>query len=135
MKTILCLIAALMILLGLTGLLWPESLMPILRYSLTTGIYVAAIVRIILGALLMWGAPASRTPKALRVIGGIILVAGVATAFLTGERAQLLVTWWQGHGSGALRIAACFPLAVGFFIAGATLTKGSNSQPVYERHE
>jgi hypothetical protein len=128
MKIIALLIATLMILLGLTGVLWPEGLMEFAKYSFTaTGIYVTAIVRIALGLLLFVAAKATRTPKTVRVIALIIFVAGVATALMSVERAQLLREWWLGHGPDGLRIAACFPLAVGFFIACATLTKGRNS--------
>jgi hypothetical protein len=124
MKIIALLIAALMILVGLIGVVWPEGLMEFSKYSFTaTGIYVAAIVRMAMGLLLFVAAKATRTPKTVRVIGLIILVAGVATALVTVERAQLLRDWWLGRGPDALRIAACFPLAVGFFVAGSTLTK------------
>jgi xanthine/uracil permease len=124
MKIIALVIAALMILLGLTGVLWPEGPMELAKYSFTsTGIYVAAIVRIVLGALLFVAASATRTPKTVRVIGTLIFVAGVATALMSAERAQLLNDWWMSHGPDALRIAACFPLAVGFFLAGSTLSK------------
>jgi hypothetical protein len=124
MKIIALLIAALMILLGLTGVLWPEGLMELAKYSHTsTGIYVLAIVRMVLGGLLFIAAKATRTPKTVRVIGIIIFVAGVATALISAERAQLLKDWWLSHGPDFLRIAACFPLAVGFFIAGSALTK------------
>ena len=124
MKIIALVIAALMILLGLTGVLWPEGPMELAKYSFTsTGLYVAAIVRIVLGALLFVSASATRTPKTVRVIGTLIFVAGVATALMSAERAQLLKDWWMSHGPDALRIAACFPLAVGFFLAGSTLSK------------
>ena len=123
MKIIALLIAILMILLGLTGVLWPDGLMEVAKYSFTsTGIYVAAVVRIVMGALLFVAAPATRTPKTVRVIGLLIFVAGVATALMSAERAQLLKDWWLSHGADALRIAACFPLAVGFFLAGSTLS-------------
>jgi hypothetical protein len=124
MKAIALLIAALMVLLGLTGVLWPEGLMQMAVYSFTaTGLYIVAAVRVVLGALLCVAARATRTPRTVRVIGLIILVAGIATAFIPAERAQLMKEWWIAHGPDTLRIAACFPLAAGLFIAGATLTK------------
>jgi hypothetical protein len=128
MKIITLGIAALLILVGLTGVLWPEGLMDLMKYSFTsTGIYVAAITRMVLGALLLVAARATRTPKTIRVIAVIIFLAGVATALINPERAQLLKDWWLSQGPDALRIAACFPLAVGFFILVATLTKRRNS--------
>ena len=128
MKIIALGIAALMILVGLTGVLWPEGLIGLMTYSFTsTGIYVAAISRMVLGGLLLVAAQATRTPKTVRVIAVIIFLAGVATALINPDRAQLLKDWWLSHGPDALRIAACFPLAVGFFILFATLTKPRNS--------
>ena len=128
MKIIALGIAALMILVGLTGVLWPEGLMDLMKFSFTsTGIYVTAITRMVLGALLLVAAPATRTPMTTRVIAVIIFLAGVATALISPERAQLLQGWWLSHGPDFLRVAACFPLAVGFFILVAALTKPRNS--------
>jgi ABC-type uncharacterized transport system permease subunit len=99
-----------------------------MTYSFTSaGIYVAAITRMILGGLLLVAAQATRTPKTVRGIAVIIFLAGVATALINPDRAQLIKDWWLSHGPDALRIAACFPLAVGFFILVATLTKPRNS--------
>ena len=128
MKIISLGIATLLILAGLTGVLWPEGLMGLMTFSFTpTGIYVTAITRMVIGALLLIAAPAARTPRTIRVIAVIIFLAGVATALLSAERAQLLKDWWINHGPDTLRVAACFPLAVGFFILVATLTKPRNS--------
>jgi hypothetical protein len=117
-----------MILLGLTGVLWPEGVMGLAKYSFTaTGLYVIAVARILLGALLLLVARATRTPKTVRVIGLLILVAGIATALMGVERAKLLGDWLLNRGPDFLRMAACIPLAAGFFIAGATLTKDPRS--------
>ncbi len=124
MKTIALFIAALMVLLGLTGVFWPEGLMQLAKFSFTTtGIYVTAIVRVIIGALLLIAAGATRAPKAVRVIGLVIVVAGIASAFITAERAASLQDWLSGHGPNPLRIAACVPLLAGLFIGGAALAK------------
>lgn len=128
MKIIALGIGALLILVGLTGVLWPEGLLDLVKYSFTsTGIYVTAITRMVLGALLLVAASATRTPKTIRVIAVIIFLAGVATALISPDRAQLLRDWWVSHGPDVLRIAACFPLAVGFFILVATMTRPRNS--------
>jgi hypothetical protein len=123
MKAIALLIAALVMLLGLTGVLWPEGVMPLAIYSFTaTGLYVVAAVRVVLGALLFLVARATRTPKTVRVIGLLILLAGIATALIPADRAELMKEWWIGHGPDTLRIVACFPLAAGFFIGISALT-------------
>ena len=124
MKTIVLLIAILLVMFGLTGVFWPEGLMQVARYSITsTGLYVVAAVRIILGALLLFGAGATRIPKTLRVIGVLILLAGVSTLFIGAQRAQALTDALLAHGADFFRIAACLPLVAGLVIGGAALTK------------
>ncbi|HEX4630246.1 MAG TPA: hypothetical protein VH188_04710 [Chthoniobacterales bacterium] len=123
MRAIALLIAALMVLLGLTGVLWPEGLMPLLTYSFTgTGIYAAAAIRVVLGALLFIAARATRTPKTVRVIGLIILLAGIATALIPVERAQMMKDWWIERGPDTLRIVACLPLLAGIIVGISALT-------------
>lgn len=123
MRAIALLIAALMVLLGLTGVLWPEGLMPLMIYSFTgNGIYVAAAIRVVLGALLFIAARATRTPNTLRVIGLIILLAGIATALIPAERAQVMKDWWIARGPDTLRIVACFPLLAGIIVGISALT-------------
>ena len=124
MKTIALLIAALLVLFGLTGVLWPEGLMQLATYSFSrTGLYVVAAARVVLGGLLFFAASATRTPKTIRVIGLLILIGGIVTAVISPERADLMKDWLIARGPDTLRIAACIPLAAGLFIAGATLTK------------
>ena len=124
MKAIALIIALMMVSLGLTGVLWPEGLMQLASFSFSrSGLYVAAAVRIVMGALLFFAASSTRTPKTVRVIGLIILVAGIATALIPAERALAMKDWWVARGLDTLRIAACFPLAVGIFIGLSTLTK------------
>jgi hypothetical protein len=123
-KAIALLIAAVMVLLGLTGILWPEGLMNLVSYSFTSqGIWVTAIARMAIGALLLIAARGTRTPRTVRVIAIIIFLAGGATVFMGPEQAQSLKDWWSSKGPDALRIAACLPLAAGCFIGGSALTK------------
>jgi protein-S-isoprenylcysteine O-methyltransferase Ste14 len=122
MKALVSLSAALMIILGLTGLFWPDGLMDLAKYSFTgSGAYVIAAIRVLLGAFLFTGAVATRTPKTVRVIGAIIFTVGIVGVLLSHEPAQRLSEWWVAKGPDAFRIAACLPLAVGFFIAGSAV--------------
>jgi protein-S-isoprenylcysteine O-methyltransferase Ste14 len=124
MKTIVLLLATLLVLFGLTGVFWPEGLMDLAKYSFTkSGTYVIAAIRILLGTFLFTCAGATRTPKTVRVIGFLIFTVGVVGVLISHEPAQRLSEWWVVKGPDAFRIAACLPLAVGVFIAGSTLTK------------
>ena len=121
MKILAFAIAVLMIAMGLSGIVWPEGLLKVGHYSFThLGLYIVAILRVTIGLVLFLAAPASRAPKTLRVIGVIVCIAGVATALLTIEWAQMLMDWWMTHGLGFIRVAAIVVLAIGSFIAYAT---------------
>ena len=126
MKALLLLTAILMIALGFVGLFWPGGLMDLAKYSFTkSGAYVVAAIRILLGTFLFTCAGASRTPKTLRVIGGVIFTVGIVGVLISHEPAQRFSEWWVAKGPDAFRIAACLPLIVGFFVAGSALTKPS----------
>ena len=124
MKALILLSAALMVLLGLIGMFWPEGLMDLAKYSFTrSGAYVVAAIRVLLGTFLFTCAGATRTPKSVRVIGAIIFTAGIVGVLIGHEPAQRLSEWWVAKGPDAFRMAACLPLTVGLFIAGSALTK------------
>jgi hypothetical protein len=127
MKALLLLSAVLMIVLGLTGVFWPEGLIELAKYSFTkSGTFVVAAIRILLGTFLFTCASAARTPKTIRVIGGIIFTVGIVGVLISHEPAQRLSEWWVAKGPDGFRIAACLPLAVGLFIAGSTLARGGS---------
>lgn len=128
-KSIGCLIAVLLIGLGLTGVLWPSGLADLAKWSFSPkGLYPAAAIRVVFGFALLFAAGATATPNAVRGIGAIILIAGIATAFLGADTAQRLSSWWLDNGEDRLRITACLPLAVGLFLGGVTLFRKSGAR-------
>ena len=121
-KTILLLIAVLLIAIGLTGVLWPSALMDLVKWTFSPkGLYPAAGIRIVFGLVMLIAAGATATPNIVRVIGAIILVAGIATACLSADTAERLSSWWLENGEDRIRMTACIPLAVGLFLGGVTL--------------
>jgi uncharacterized membrane protein len=114
----LCIIAV-----GAVGILAPPGLVWIARHSVTSGaFYVLAAVRVAFGLVLISVAPASRAPKALRVLGYVILILGITTA-VTGlaaiGRARAIIDWWLQQGSGVVRLTGVPLLALGGFVAYA----------------
>src|SRR5256885_13688136 len=94
MKALLLFTAILMIALGLTGVFWPEGLMDLAKYSFTrSGTYFVAAVRILLGTFLLTGAGATRTPKTVRVIGGIIFIVGGVGGLISHDAAPPFGGW------------------------------------------
>jgi hypothetical protein len=113
---------------GAVGILAPPSLAWIAQHFVTPGaFYTLAAVRVAFGLLLISVASASRAPRALRVLGYVIVIAGITTA-LTGlleiGRARALIEWWWQQGSGVIRLTGVLVLALGGFVAYAcTLTR------------
>jgi hypothetical protein len=64
-------------------------------------------------------APTSRAPTTIRILGVVIIVAGLITPLLGVERARMIVEWWATQGSGFMRAWAGFALAFGLFLAYA----------------
>lgn len=121
MKTLAFIIALLIAGMGLTGIGCPDCLVRIGRYSFTpVGLYVVALLRVAIGLVFFLAAPASRAPRTLRILGIVVCIAGVVTAFLTVERAQVLLDWWTAYGAAFVRFGACVALVLGIFIAYLT---------------
>ena len=109
--------------LGAVGVLAPSSLVWIAQHFVTPGaFYALAGVRVAFGLLLISVASVSRAPRALRVLGYVIVIAGITTA-LTGllgiGRARALIEWWWQQGSGVIRLTGVLVLALGSFVAYA----------------
>jgi hypothetical protein len=108
---------------GAAGVIAPSGLVWIADHFVSPGaFYVIATVRVAFGVVLISVASASRAPRTLRVLGYLILIAGITTA-LTGlvaiERARTIIDWWVRQGSGVVRLTGLVVLAVGGFVAYA----------------
>ena len=100
--------------LGAIGIFSPNTLLAIGReFTTPVGLFVAAAIRVVFGAVLMLAAPASRAPRAIRVVGLVILVAGVITPFFGVERARAILDWWSAQGALLAHIAPAVALAFG----------------------
>lgn len=106
--------------LGALGLISPMRLLDIVRhFQSQTGLYAAAAFRVVLGGALFFAAPSSRAPKFLRILGIIILVAGLFTPLFGVERFHQLLSWWSGQGATFMRVWAAFALGFGLFLVFA----------------
>lgn len=82
-------------------------------------LYWVAAVRVVFGALLILVAAESRMPRTLRVIGILVVVAGLLTPLLGTERFREAFTWFSGQGPLLVRATAVLPLIVGLFFVYA----------------
>jgi hypothetical protein len=74
---------------GVVGVISPSLVLELARSLLTPGaLYVVAAVRITFGVVLVYVASASRLPRTIRILGTVIIVAGVLTPFFGVERSR-----------------------------------------------
>jgi hypothetical protein len=103
--------------LGALGLISPMRLLDIVRqFQSQTGLYAAGAFRVVLGGALFFAAPSSRSPKAFRILGIIILVVGLFTPLFGVERVHRLMDWWSTQGVVFMRVWAALALGFGLFL-------------------
>jgi hypothetical protein len=103
--------------LGMIGVVAPSLLLDLGKSLLTeSGLYAVAVVRVGFGLLLFFGARHSRLPRALRVIGVVIIIAGLATPLFGVERSAAAFDSFSSHGPAFVRVVAMFAIAFGAFV-------------------
>ena len=105
---------------GLCGLAAPHGLLTAVQSVLTPrGLYLVATLRVAFGVVLVLAAPSSRAPRVLRLLGFIILVAGLTTPFFGIDRARAVLDWWTAQGPAFMRLWAGLAVALGAFVVYA----------------
>ena len=90
------------------------------RAWLTPGVlYVVAALRIGLGTFFVFAARVARVPWAIRLLGILVIVAGLITPWFGVARTHALVDWWAGAGWWQLRLTAGVAMALGGFLVYA----------------
>jgi NAD/NADP transhydrogenase beta subunit len=89
-----------------------------LERSLMTpaGLYAIAAVRIAIGLVFVLAAPASRAPRTLRVLGLIVITAGLMTPWFGVARARAVLDWLASAGPLLMRVDAGVGMALGGFL-------------------
>ena len=117
MKSLAFLVALFVTVVGLTGVIAPDRLITIGRQLITpTGLYVIGALRVAIGLVLYLAAPASRAPRTLRVLGAIIIIAGLTTPLFGVERSRAILDW-ESHGTRFIRLGAALAIVLGAFLA------------------
>jgi hypothetical protein len=124
------LLALLTIVVGVAGIVSPDSMMALRReYYTPVGLYVGGAVRVAMGLVLILAASSSRWPVVLRALGAVMCLQALTANLLGLERARVVLEW-EGAHTGLLRAGAAVALASGVFIAFA-VTKS----PPEKQHE
>ena len=109
--------------LGVVGLVAPAVLLEFGRSLLAPpALYWVAAVRVIFGVLLILVATQSRMPRTLRVIGALIVVAGILTPLFGIERIGEVFDWISAQASFLVSVIAILPFGIGLFFVVAINT-------------
>ena len=121
MRSAALLVALFTIVVGIVGLVSPDSVTTVRRLYFATpvGLYAAAAVRVAMGLVVILCAPASRAPKTLRALGAVMCMQGLAAALFGPDRARAILEWEAMQGTALLRVGAAVALATGGFVAFA----------------
>jgi len=108
------------ILVGIVGLVSPDSVTTVRRLYFATpvGLYAAGAVRVAMGLVLILCAPTSRAPRTLRALGAVVCMQGLAGTFMGPDRARAILEWEAMH-TALLRAGAAVALSSGAFVAFA----------------
>lgn len=117
------LVALFTVVVGVVGLVSPASLTAVRRQYLATptGVYTAGAVRVAMGLVVILGATASRAPRTLRVLGGLMCMQGLSATILGPEHARTVLEW-ETMRPALLRAGAIVALASGAFMVFAVTT-------------
>jgi preprotein translocase subunit SecY len=117
-KLLATVMAALIAALGVVGVAFPSLLLEFGRSLHAPGaLLVAAAIRIVFGAVLVWVASASRMPRTLRVIGILVIIGGILTPVFGVERFQEILDWFSSQGPLFMRAWAGVAVIFGLFVA------------------
>lgn len=107
-------IGALVVVAGAIGFAAPDMLLSLGRSLITArGLYAIAVLRIAIGLVFVAAAPSSRAPRTLRIVGVIVIIAGLTTPWFGVERARAVLDWEANAGPSFARIAAVVVMALG----------------------
>lgn len=106
------------------GIFAPEKLMTLVASAMDKywGIYIAVIVRLVLGAALIIVAPSSLFPIVFQALGVIAIVAAIALVLVGRERTRRFIAWWSERFSAQIvRLWLLFGVAFGGFLVYGVL--------------
>jgi len=117
MRMIALVISGVVILVGAVGVAAPDVILSVGRSVITPGgLYAIAALRVVIGLVFLIGAPASRLPRTLRVLGVLVIIAGLATPWFGVARSLAVLDWWASIGPSLRRLEAGVAVALGGFL-------------------
>ena len=125
MNTLARVVGVVVVVEALVAMIAPAALLAAGAVFITPlGLIAAAVIRVVIGAVLLGAAGRSRFPRALQVLGGIIIIAGLMTPLFGVDRAQAVVRWFTSRGAIAMRVAGAGMMVLGAFLFYAAAPRG-----------
>jgi len=122
------LVALFTMVVSMVGIVSPDSVTTLRRlYYTPGGLYAAGAVRVAMGLVLILAASISRWPWALRALGVVMCLQGLAANLFGLERARAILEWEAMHPA-LLLAGAVVALATGGFVAFAVSNRPSEEQ-------
>jgi len=107
-------IGALIILVSAISFAVPDVRLSLEGFAITlTGLYVIAVLRIAIGLFFIVAASVSRAPRTIRVLGVLVIIAGLSTPWFGVARARAVVNWLANTGPWLMRLFALIGMALG----------------------
>ena len=79
-------------------------------------LYLAGVLRVVLGVVLVFGASACEQTGAVLAVGIIFIVGGISIFAIGLERARSVLAWWDRRSGLLVRLAPLFAVAVGILL-------------------
>jgi hypothetical protein len=123
MRTAVLFVALFTILVGVLGIVSPDSVTTVRRLYFATPVrlYTAGAVRMAMGLVVILSAPHSRTPKTLCALGAVMCMQALSATLLGPDRARAILEWETMH-TALLRVGAVVAVATGGFLMFAVTT-------------
>ncbi len=103
--------------LGILGVAAPSSFVQAVSFFQTPPmLYIAAGLRVLVGAGLAWAASVSRLPRLLLILGVIIAIGGLVTPLVGTLLARPILDSWAAGGPGWVRLWGAASLALAAFL-------------------
>src|SRR5438552_17189368 len=112
MRVAALLVALFTIVVGIGGLISPESGTEIRRLYFATPVrlYTAGAVRVAMGLVVILSAAASRAPKTLRALGAVMSMQGLAATLMGPDHARAIMEWETMQGTASVAASPCMDI-------------------------
>jgi len=122
-RTVAFVVALCVVVFGAVGAVAPSTLVWIARHMTTPhGLGAVGVLRVVLGLILLAAGPSSRAPGAMRILGVLVLTAGLVTlvtSVVAIDRARALIQWWTERSGGITRLGGVSLAVLGGVVAYA----------------